>query len=119
MPIQPTVDPFGKDFSHLRSFPDHVLLDIARNGSAQHDYRLLSVEILQSRKSPKIKHPDIQELVHELELELDGIVFENPPPSEALSASVTTKTLVKDIEAIDNAPKFSIKEPIIDNPHSE
>ena len=105
MPIQPTVDPFGKDFSHLRAFPDHVLLDIARNGSAQHDYRLLSVEILQGRKSPKIKHPDIQELVHELEIELDGIVFDNPAPSSgALQASVTTKTMqegeVVDMEAL-------------------
>ncbi len=105
MTIQDTVDPFGKDFSHLRAFPDHVLFDIARNGSAQHDYRLLSVEILLGRKSPKIKHPDIQELVHELEIELDGIVFDNPAPgSGALTASITTKTMqegeVVDMEAL-------------------
>lgn len=102
MPTQPTVDPFGKDFSHLRAFPDHVLLDIARNGSAQREYRLLSVEILQGRKSPKIKHPDIQDLVRELEIELDGIVFEHPAPSGALKASVTTKTMAEDVEVIDN-----------------
>lgn len=107
MPIQSTVDPFGKDFSHLRSFPDHVLLDIARNGSAQHDYRLLSVEILQGRKSPKIKHPDIQDLVHELEIELDGIEFEHPAPSGALKASVTTKTMAEDVEVIDNSDSES------------
>ncbi len=105
MTIQDTVDPFGKDFSHLRAFPDHVLFDIARNGSAQHDYRLLSVEILLGRKSHKIKHPDIQELVHELEIELDGIVFDNPAPSSgALTASITTKTMqegeVVDMEAL-------------------
>lgn len=110
MPIQTTVDPFGKDFSHLRAFPDHVLLDIARNGSAQREYRLLSVEILQGRKSPKIKHPDIQDLVHELDIELDGIVFENPAPSGALKASVTTKTMAEDFEVIDN----TVPEPEVD-----
>lgn len=125
MPIQPTVDPFGKDFSHLRAFPDHVLLDIARNGSAQHDYRLLSVEILQGRKSPKIKHPDIQELVHELEIELDGIVFENPAPSSgALTASITTKTMqegeVVDMEALRELTTHKLSEAeTIDVPPTE
>jgi hypothetical protein len=113
MPIQSTVDPFGKDFSHLRSFPDYVLLDIARNGSAQHDYRLLSVEILQGRKSPKINHPDIQDLVRELEIELDGIEFEHPAPSGALTASVTTKTMAEDVEVIDNT-KVVFGEPVIE-----
>lgn len=117
MPTQPTVDPFGKDFSHLRAFPDHVLLDIARNGSAQHDYRLLSVEILKARKSPKIKHPDIQDLVHELEIELDGIEFEHPAPSGALTASVTTKTMAEDVEVIDNSGPES--EAAIDIPPTE
>jgi hypothetical protein len=95
MPVQPTKDPFGADFYHLKTFPDHVLLDIARNGAAQRDYRLLAVEILQARKSPKIKHPDIQDLVRELEIELDGIVFEHPAPSGPgpLVASVTTETM--------------------------
>jgi len=123
MTIQKTVDPFGKDFSHLRDFPDHVLLDIARNGSAQHEYRLLSVEILLGRNSPKIKHPDIQDLVRELEIELDGIVFENPAPtSGAMTASITTKTMqegeVVDMEVLREltTPKLSEEtEPAIDN----
>ncbi len=101
MPTQLTKDPFGDNNVHLRAFPDSTLLDIARNGSAQQDYRLLAVEILQTRKSPKIKHPDIQDLVRELEIELDGIVFENPAPSSGpLVASVTTKTL-QEAEIVD------------------
>ena len=88
-------DPFDDNCAHLKTFPDNLLLDIARNESAQMDYRLFAVEILQVRKSEKLKHPDIQHLVKELEIELDGIVFEHPAPVEAptLSASVTTKTL--------------------------
>ena len=55
MPIDPL------DSVHFtKDFPDHVLLDIARNGAAQHDYRLFAVELLLARKSPKIKHPEIQ-----------------------------------------------------------
>jgi len=80
MPLS-TRDPFEDNSQHLRTFPDHVLLDIARNDAAQKPYRLLAVEILQVRKSPLIKHPDIQFLVSELEIELDGIVFEHPAPS--------------------------------------
>jgi len=89
MPIDPL------DSTNLtKNFPDAALLDIARNGSAQRDYRLLAVEILQARKSEKLKHPDIQELVQELEIELEGIVFEHPAPGPgALKAGVTTRTL--------------------------
>ena len=95
-------DPFDDKGIHLKGFPDSTLLDIARNGSAQRDYRLTAVEILKTRKSPRITHPDIQDLVRELEIELDGIVFENPAPSGALKASVTTRTMAEDVEFIDN-----------------
>jgi hypothetical protein len=92
-----TKDPFEDNARHLRGFPDHVLLDIARNDAAQKPYRLLAVEILQVRKSPLIKHPDIQFLVSELEIELDGIVFEHPAPGPGpLTASVTTETMFAD-----------------------
>ena len=40
-------DPFSDNAAHLKTFPDHVLLDIARNDAAQKPYRLLAVEILQ------------------------------------------------------------------------
>ena len=89
-----STDPFFDGHRHLAHLQDYVLLDIARNGSAQRDYRLLAVEILQDRKSEKLKHPDIQELVQELEIELEGIVFEHPAPGPgALKAGVTTRTL--------------------------
>ena len=98
-----TTDPFDDRGLHLKQFPDSTLLDIARNGSAQRDYRLLSVEILVARKSPRAQHPDIQDLVRELEIELDGIVFEHPAPSSgALVASVTTKTMAEESEPIVN-----------------
>ena len=88
------IDPL--DSAHIiKNFPDHALLDIARNDSAQEEFRLFAVELLHARKSPKLQHPDIQHLVKDLEIELEGIVFEHPAPSETptLSASVTTKTL--------------------------
>ena len=97
-------DPFSDNAQHLRTFPDHVLLDIARNDAAQKPYRLLAVEILQVRKSPLIKHPDIQFLVSELEIELDGIVFEHPAPSGPgpLTSSITTATMFADGPIISN-----------------
>lgn len=105
-------DPFDDKGIHLKGFPDSTLLDIARNGAAQRDYRLTAVEILKARKSRYINHPDIQGLVHELEIELDGIEFEHPAPSGALKASVTTKTMSEDIEVIDNGtPEDAIDVP--------
>jgi hypothetical protein len=115
MPIDPL------DSTNLtKNFPDAALLDIARNGSAQKDYRLLAVEILQARKSEKLKHPDIQHLVQDLEIELEGIVFEHPAPGTgALKAGVTTRTLYgtpeqqftgfDDVDVLDE-PKLSTPE---------
>lgn len=84
--------------AHLKEFPDHLLFDIARNDSAQRPYRRHAVEILVVRKSPKVKHPDLADLVAELEIELDGIQFEYPAPSGSgpLVASVTTETMMQD-----------------------
>jgi hypothetical protein len=108
-------DPFDDKGQHLKAFPDSTLLDIARNGSAQHDYRLLSVEILVARKSPRAQHPDIQDLVRELEIELDGVVFENPAPSSGpLVASVTTKTMSEEPEPIANVPEETVDVPPTD-----
>lgn len=98
------IDPFSDQYRHLNHLQDYVLLDIARNDSAQMDYRLFAVELLQARKSPKLQHPDIQHLVQELEIELDGIVFEHPAPATqpTLSASVTTRTLYGDPGPVDD-----------------
>jgi hypothetical protein len=101
-------DPFADNAQHLKTFPDHVLLDIARNDAAQKPYRLLAVEILQVRKSPKLTHPEIQHLVNELEIELDGIVFEHPAPGPGpLTSSVTTTTMFADGPIIENEPEES------------
>lgn len=84
--------------AHLKEFPDHLLFDIARNDSAQRPYRRHAVEILVVRKSPRVKHPDLADLVAELEIELDGIQFEHPAPSGPgpLVASVTTASMQAD-----------------------
>ena len=97
-------DPFSDQYRHLKHLPDYVLLDIARNESAQRDYRLFAVELLQARKSEKITHPEVQHLVQELEIELDGLVFEHPaPPSTGpMTASVTTATMFADNPVINN-----------------
>lgn len=89
MPIDPL------DSTHIiKNFPDAALLDIARNDSAQYDYRLFAVELLHTRKSEKLKHPDIQHLVQDLEIELEGIVFDHPAPGPGpMKAGVTLKTL--------------------------
>jgi len=88
-------DPWDDHNAHLVPFPDHLLFDIARNEAAQRAYRRHAVEILVNRKSPKVKHPDLADLVAELEIELDGIQFEYPAPSGPgpLIASVTTETM--------------------------
>lgn len=114
-------DPFEDNSAHLKTFPDHILLDIARNDSAQHPYRLLAVEILRARKSSKIKHPDIQHLVAELEIELEGIEFEHPAPSGPgpLTAGVTTATMFGDGPVIDNSIPAPQLEPSIDVPPPE
>jgi hypothetical protein len=105
-----STDPFFDGHRHLAHLQDYVLLDIARNESAQMDYRLFAVELLQARKSEKLKHPDIQHLVKELEIELDGIVFEHPAPSEPgpMTSGVTTQTLYgTGEEVIDNSDPIS------------
>lgn len=89
------VDPWNDYDAHLKEFPDQVLFDVARNESAQRPYRRHAVEILVTRKSPRVKHPDLQDLVKELEIELDGIQFEYPAAQGPgpLVASVTTDTM--------------------------
>lgn len=95
-------DPWADAPSTLAAFPDHVLLDIARNDAAEHRYRKLAVEILANRKSPKIQHPELQPFLHELKIELEGIQFEHPAPGPGpLIASVTTETL--------NAPESQVE----------
>lgn len=88
-----TRNPWEYNSAAIREYPDHVLLDIARNDAAQHDYRKLAVEVLVNRKSPKIKHPDLAPFVHELQIELDGIIFDHPAPGNPLIASITTESL--------------------------
>ena len=95
-------DPFDDHNAHLKPFPDSILRDIARNGSAPHDYRKAAVELLLNRKSPLAQHEDLREFVWELEAEMEGIQLEFPAPAEEvkqeekpgpLRASVTTKTM--------------------------
>lgn len=91
-------DPWDDNREHLKSFPDHILLDIARNDAAELRYRLLAVELLQRMKSPRANHEDIRHLVRELDIEMEGVQteFEFPitnVPAGPLSCSVTTATL--------------------------
>lgn len=91
-----TVDPFSDKGQHLLPLPDHILLDIARNEAAQHDYRKLAVEVLINRKSPKVKHPDLYKFVEILKAELELTEIEVVQPDLGpgpLFASVTTDTV--------------------------
>jgi hypothetical protein len=110
----PANNPFFDFYAHLRSFPDPILRDLARNESAPHDYRKYAVELLVNRKSPFAKHPDLREFVTELEVELDGIVFEHPAPGPGpLVASITTATIFSDGVEEENptAPDDSVQVP--------
>ena len=89
-------NPFEDGNRHLLQFPDATLRDLARNDAAPWKYRKNAVEVLFFRKSPYIKHEDLRPFVHELEIELDGIEFEQPVSSGALVASVTTESLYSD-----------------------
>lgn len=109
------VDPFNDHNAHLKAFPPEVLRDIARNDAADRQYRKAAFEILFSRKHPYAKHPDFRYLAQELEIELEGIQFEFPAPSEGagpLTAGVTTKTMFGDPEVIDNLGRSS-EDPVI------
>lgn len=97
-------DPFFDYHAHLKLLPDTVLRDIALNDCAGHDYRKGAVEVLLGRKSPIVKHPDLQRFVTELNAELDGIEFEHPDLGPGpLVASITTETL-QQIEEIASSP---------------
>ena len=112
MALASKTDPLFDNFAHLKTFPDHILRDIARNDCAEHDYRKHAVEILVVRKSPLAKHPDLQSFVDELDVELEGIQFEHPDLGPGpLVAGVTTKTmfaddLVTSIQKIEPSPNF-------------
>lgn len=93
-------DPFNDHNAHLKSFPDSVLRDIARNECAPHDYRKDATEILMVRKSPLADHEDLRLFVIEIRGELEELQFEFPAPEEVkpeppgpLRASVTTATM--------------------------
>jgi len=104
-------DPFFDHHQHLRGMPDATLRDLVRNDSAPWEYRKFAVEILSVRKSPFIKLDYMLPFVHELEIELDGIQFDHPAPSEPMRASVTTETMfggdVVDMEALRKLQAFS------------
>ena len=98
-------DPLSDHNAHLKSFPDPLLRDIARNESAPRDYRKAATEVLLARKSPLTRHFDLREFVEELEAELDGIQTEFPAPEEPklvepsgpFKTSVTTATMFGDL----------------------
>lgn len=104
-------------FQQLGDFPDHVLVDIGRNDAAEHRYRLFAVEVLAARKSPKLKHPELQGLVRELEIELEGIEFVHPAPSGGgpLVASITTESLGYSPE-IQDVPEVVEEAPVLADP---
>lgn len=111
MALATTNDPLFDNFSHLKTFPDHILRDIARNDCAEHAYRKHAVEILVVRKSPLAAHPDLQALVRELNIELEGIQFEYPDPGPGpLVASVTTETVNKVEEVVISPAEKEIPE---------
>jgi hypothetical protein len=110
---------FWKDrFEQVGGFPDHVLVDIARNDAAERRYRLFAVEVLAARKSPKLKHPELRELVHELEIELEGIEFVHPAPSGLgpLVASVTTETMNADFQDPISTPEIPVIPEVVEEP---
>ena len=91
-------DILDDSFAHLKDFPEHVLLDIARNGAAMPQYRIAAVEIMMRNGFPKASHPDLVGLVQQLEIEMDGIqmVFDSPIKVAGpgpLTCSVTTATM--------------------------
>ena len=111
-------DPFFDGNRHLLALPDSTLRDLARNECTTRDYKKFAVELLLSRKSPYAQHEDLRELVQELEVELDGIQFEFPAPSDerpetnsAPSASFTTKSMFGDEEPIDNTEHPAARKP--------
>lgn len=109
------INPFDDGGAHLRTFPDATLRDLARNDSAPWKYRKQAVEVLHVRRSPLIKHPDLEPLVHELSIELDGIEFAKPESGPGpLTAGFTIATMfggeVTDMEVLrkaEMAPKFT------------
>lgn len=91
------VDPFNDNNRHLLPLPDSILRDLGRNEAATREYRKAAVEILWNRKSPYVKHSDLRQFVEELEIELDGIVFDHPASGPGpLTSSVTTRTMFSD-----------------------
>ena len=112
-------DPWADNAASLRTFPDHVLVDIARNDAAQHDYRKLATEVLWNRKSPRIQHPDLQPFVRELEIELDGIVFDHPAPGNPLIASITTETMSREDVLPALQSEVAVSDPKAEEIHAE
>jgi len=91
-------DPFFDGYRHLQPLPDSTLRDLARNEAAPRDYRKFATELLWVRKSPYVKHTDLQEFVQEISAEYEGIQFEFPAPEVEpgpgpLTSGVTTTTM--------------------------
>lgn len=95
----------------IKSFPSHILFDIARNDQAQYDARLIAIEELIDRDDHRALHPDLALLAREVfakrESRVDLIEFPVPtitvhaePPS-VFTASVTTDTLMQSEQMID------------------
>lgn len=91
---------------YIRHLPGDALLSIARNDSANRDYRRAAVELLIDGKHPQAKHPELAITVSEIMAEraAKGEVValveeatgqELPENGHALKAGVTTASLMQ------------------------
>jgi len=65
--------PSNKDI-HLGHLPGQILLDIARNESAQREWRKAAVELMIDKGFSQAKHPELQSFVAEIAAERAGRV---------------------------------------------
>jgi hypothetical protein len=91
---------FNKD--EIKNYPGHVLLDIARNGSASREWRKAAVEFLIDNKFPQVKHPELAAIVMEIQAEreargeVEAVVesaIEAPISQGPFQCGVTTATM--------------------------
>lgn len=104
-------------YAQLTPLGDDQLFQVARNESAQHNYRVSAVELLLDRQSDKAYHPDLKGLRAELETTYTEELGVFPVPEAdheteitpvatdfgAPSASVTTATIFGTVQNLDPA----------------
>lgn len=102
---------FDQREEQLGHFPAQILLDLARNEAASHEWRKAAVQLLLDKNYPQANHPDLAVLMLEIRSEgtakddvesvvesaIEGEIVNHGAPS----ASVTTKSLQGD-EVVNN-----------------